>query len=84
METLSVGAQWVIAETADEELVYAITRALWQPRNRSMLDAGYERGRLIRLNTALYGVSTPLHPGALRYYREIGLLPPDMDLPPSQ
>lgn len=84
VETLSVGAQWVIAETADDDLVYAITKSLWQPRNRPMLDAGYERGGLIRLGTALYGVSTPLHPGALRYYREIGALPPDMDLPPSQ
>lgn len=84
VETLSVGAQWVISEAADEGLVYAITKALWQPRNRPMLDAGNERGRLIRPNTALYGVSTPLHPGALRYYRESGVLPPDMELPPSQ
>jgi len=29
-------------------------------------------GQKIRLDTALEGVVVPLHPGAERYYREIG------------
>ena len=78
-ETLSVGAQWVISAQFDSDFVYALTKALWNPRNRIMLDGGHAKARLIQLGTALDGVSTPLHPGAERYYREIGLkLPGDL------
>ena len=72
-DTLSVGAQWVVSAAADEQLVYEITRALWNPHNRDMLNAGHLQARQIRLDLALAGVSTPLHPGAERYYREVGL-----------
>ena len=74
VRTLSVSAQWVVDESADAELVYEITRALWHPNNRKILDNGHAKARLIRPETALEGVSIPLHPGAERYYREAGLL----------
>lgn len=73
-ETLSVGAQWIVDVATDENLVYEITKALWHPNNRGILDSGHAKARLIRPKTALIGVSTPLHPGAARYYREVGLL----------
>ncbi len=71
--TLAVGAQLVVSAEADEALIYAITRALWHPNNRRVLDAGHPKGALIRLETALEGVAIPLHPGAARYYEEQGL-----------
>lgn len=72
--TLSVGAQWVVAAEADDELVYGITRALWHPTTRRLLDSGHARGRDIRLETALSGLAVPLHPGAARFYKEVELL----------
>jgi hypothetical protein len=72
--TISVGAQWVVAAEVDEELVYGITKALWHENARMLLDDGHARGRSITLETALHGVGIPLHPGAERYYREVGLL----------
>lgn len=72
VETLSVGAQWVVGAEIDDELVYQITRSLWHPNSRLLLDGGHAKARLIRLETALDGVSIPLHPGAERYYREVG------------
>jgi TRAP-type uncharacterized transport system substrate-binding protein len=39
-----------------------------------LLDDGHARGRSVTLETALHGVGIPLHPGAERYYREVGLL----------
>ena len=44
-----------------------------RPRQK-MLDSGHAKGREIQLKTALDGLAVPLHPGAERYYREIGLL----------
>lgn len=73
-KTLSVGAQWLIGADIDEQLVYKITRALWNDNSRKLLNNGHAKGRTISLQTALNGVSVKLHPGAERYYKEIGLL----------
>jgi len=72
--TISVGAQWVVAAEIDEELVYGITKALWHETARQLLDNGHPKGPAITLETALHGIAIPLHPGAERYYREVGLL----------
>jgi hypothetical protein len=73
-QTLSVGAQWLVGAEIDEELVYGITKALWHENARQLLDNGHAKGQAITLATALDGVAVPLHPGAERYYREVGLL----------
>jgi TRAP transporter TAXI family solute receptor len=70
--TLTIGAQWVVAAEADDDLVYAITKALWHPRSRTFLDSSHAKARLIALDNALTGVSVPVHPGASRYYRDVG------------
>lgn len=72
--TLGVNAQWLVSAQVDSGLVYEITRALWNKGARRLLDSGHPEGRSIRLETALQGVVLPLHPGAARFYREIGLL----------
>lgn len=72
--TVSVGAQWVVAESVSEETVYQITRSLWHPSTRQLLDKGHPKGQLIVIENALEGLGVPLHPGAERYYREVGAL----------
>jgi|APSaa5957512535_1039671.scaffolds.fasta_scaffold00005_216 uncharacterized protein len=74
-QTLSVGAQWLVSDRLDAKLVYEMTRALWHPSTRRILDNGHPDGRLIQLNSALDGVGIPLHEGARRYYEEVGALP---------
>lgn len=73
--TLNVGAQLVVDEHLDEDLVYRLTQALWSERTLRILEQGHPKGREIRPERALDGISIPLHPGAKRYYRESGLLP---------
>ncbi len=72
--TLAVGAQLLVSAEADDDFVYDITKALWHPNNRKLLDSGHPNGELIRLDTALHGVAIPLHPGAQRFYEEQGLI----------
>ena len=72
--TLAVGAQWVTNADQPEELIYEITKALWNESTRAMFDAGHQKGREIRLETALEGIGIPLHPGAERFYREQGVI----------
>jgi len=72
--TISVKALLVTTARADADLIYDITAALWRPGNRAHIENGHEKGRLIQLETALDGISIPLHPGAERFYREAGRL----------
>ncbi len=74
--TIGVSAEWLVSEDADAGLVYEITRALWNKSARDLLDSGHPEGRNIRLETALEDLAVPLHPGAERFYREIGLIKP--------
>jgi len=72
--TVAVGAQWFTHVRESEELIYDITKALWNEESRKLLDVGHAKGATITADTALNGVGVPLHPGAERYYREAGLL----------
>lgn len=72
--TVSVGAQWVVSANIDSELIYQITKALWNNASRRILDNGHPKGMAIVAEHALRGLGIPLHPGAKRYYTEVGLL----------
>ena len=74
LPTIAVGAQWLTTTDSEADLVYELTRALWHPNTRRLLDRSPANARVIRLETALSGISIPLHEGALRYYRETGLI----------
>lgn len=72
--TLAVGAQWITSAAQPDDLIYEITKALWNENTRKLLDSGHSKGKSIRPETALAGVGIPLHPGAEKFYREAGLL----------
>jgi uncharacterized protein len=73
-ETIGVGAQLLVSADMDADLVYAITRSLWDPRNRKVLDGGTPNGRRIQPQSALDGLAGPLHPGARRFYLAAGMM----------
>lgn len=75
LTTISVGAVLVTHAGQSEDLIYGITKALWNGNTRKLLDEGHAKGKLIRPENALKGLAIPLHPGAERFYREAGLLP---------
>lgn len=74
VETLAVGATWIVNETVDDDLVYEIARTLFNPANRSSLYGNPEKTGHIAVETTIRGVPIFLHPGAKRFYLEIGLL----------
>jgi len=72
---LKVRTQLVVNASMDDETAYGITRALWHENNRKLLDSGHPNGKQMERHKALDGITIPLHPGAKRYYDEIGLAP---------
>ena len=75
--TSAVSALLVVSAGQSEDLIYGITKALWNKNTRTLLDNGHAKGKQITLETALDGVKAlgvPLHPGAEKFYKEAGLL----------
>ncbi|HWK82507.1 MAG TPA: TAXI family TRAP transporter solute-binding subunit [Caldimonas sp.] len=62
----------VTHEGVSTDTVYKMTKAMWE--NLDALVAAHSAGKAIRKENALKGMPVPLHPGAEKYYREIGLL----------
>jgi hypothetical protein len=73
VDTIGVSALLVTTDTLDADTVYGITRALWHPSTRTLLENGHARGADVTVERALDGMALPLHDGAIRYYNEIGL-----------
>ena len=71
-EGLNVGSMHLItnAET-DPDLIYQITRTLYE--NRDQIAARHPAGRYINESNVTRDTGTEFHPGAIRYYREIGI-----------
>ena len=53
-----------------EDVVYNLTKALFE--NLPRLAQAHVRGGDVSLDTAQDGMSLTLHPGAARYYAEVG------------
>lgn len=72
----SIGTTNFLAVRADmdEEVVYQITKTMFE--NLPLLHGIHGATREISLDRAVSGLPVSLHPGALRYYREIGLAIP--------
>ena len=77
VKTPAVSALLVVSSDLSDDLVYGITKALWNKNTRKLLDNGHAKGKQITAETALDGVSAlgvPLHPGSEKFYKEAGLL----------
>jgi uncharacterized protein len=75
-DTLMSMCAWFTTKDADEELIYQITKALWE--NIEIMKAVHEAGSEYSLESIpVEGMDVPCHPGALRYYQEIGVLTED-------
>jgi hypothetical protein len=70
--TAAIGNILVTSEAVSEETVYQMTKLIFD--NLDRLKAAHSAAGAITLENALTGLSIPLHPGAERYYREVGLI----------
>ncbi len=72
-ETVCVAVQAALVASKDlsEDAVYELTKALFE--NQEALGVGHAKFLLLDKNTAWKGTA-PLHPGAEKYYKEIGVM----------
>lgn len=62
----------VTHEGVPADVVYRMTKAMFT--NLDTLASAHAAGKAIKLDHALVGMPIPLHPGAEKYYKEVGLL----------
>jgi len=75
VETVATRAWWVTRDSESDALIYGIARALFNPANRGQLAGSHPAARDISLAYAADNPPAPIHPGAVRFYREMGKLP---------
>lgn len=67
--TVAVLAMLVVREDLSEQLVYDITKAIFENTDK----IGHAKAQLIKAENALNGVGIEVHPGAQKYYDEKGI-----------
>jgi uncharacterized protein len=82
VETVAVDALWITDASQPESLVYGILRSVFNPANRPALDAERVGAHFMELASAAKTGPVPLHPGAARFYTELGVLEPAPAAPP--
>ena len=68
---LAIKATLAVSSKLDEQTVYEMTKALFE--NLDELATAHAKGKEVSAKAAVTGVSVPFHPGAKKYFTEIGL-----------
>ncbi len=72
VEMISVKAMLCVDKSMDEEVAYKLVKAIFE--NLDRVKASHAVGSQITLENALKGMPVDLHPGAARYFKEVGIL----------
>ena len=73
-DTISYGVKATIVTSADvpDDVVYAIVKTIFE--NLDEFKKLHPAFSLLTKESMLEGLSAPIHPGALKYYKEVGLI----------
>ena len=71
VQTVAVVATYIVSNDLKEDLVYNMTKALFE--NADQIAAGHPKGAELDPKYSVSGISIPIHPGAEKYYKEIGV-----------
>lgn len=72
VKTVAMKATLVAGAEVPEQVIYNLTKALFE--NQPELASAHAKGAELSLENAVNGVSVPFHPGAEKYYKEVGAI----------
>jgi TRAP transporter TAXI family solute receptor len=72
VNTVAVNAVLIVNSEIKDDVVYNLTKVLFE--NQQDLAAAHAKGKELNLQSAVKGVSIPFHPGAVKYYKEKGVM----------
>jgi len=68
--TVAVKATLIAADTLSEDTVYNVTKGIFE--NIEAIKATHAKGAELSADSGVQGISVPFHPGAEKYFKEIG------------
>ncbi len=68
--TVAVKATFIVSNDLDEETVYELTKAIYENKDNYVHDKAKE----MSLEYAVTGITVPFHPGADKYFKEVGAI----------
>ena len=71
VNTVAVMATYIARNDMSEDAVYKFTKNLFELK--SDIAKSHQKAELLDPKTGISGISVPFHPGALKYYQELGL-----------
>lgn len=71
VQTVAVVATYIVSNDLDDNLVYNMTKTLFEKAEQ--IAAAHPKGAELNPEYSVSSISVPIHPGALKYYKEIGL-----------
>lgn len=72
VKTVAVKATIIAANSLDEDVIYRFTKGLFE--NKQAIEQSHAKGSELSAEYAVGGISVPFHPGAQKYYKEVGAL----------
>ena len=72
VQTVAVVATYIVSDSLSEDLVYNMTKALFE--NAKEIAAAHPKGAELDAAYSVSSISIPIHPGAEKYYKEVGVL----------
>lgn len=73
VKTIAVYSSIYVSNDLPEDIVYQMTKVLYE--ESETIAQAHSAGKFIKLETATTGgISVPYHPGAIKYYKEKGIL----------
>lgn len=72
VQTVAVKATIIASPKLSEDVVYNFTKALFD--NQGEIASAHAKGEELGLEYAVSGISVPFHPGAEKYFKEVGAI----------
>jgi TRAP transporter TAXI family solute receptor len=72
VKTLAVKATFIVSKGLSADIVYRLTKALLESKGE--IQSAHAKGSELSSAYAVDGISVPFHPGAEKYFKEIGVL----------
>jgi len=72
VKTVAIKATFIVSSKLSENTVYTITKALFE--SKAQIELAHAKGKELTLAYAVDGIPVPFHPGALKYFKEVGAI----------
>ena len=68
--TVAVKATFIVSNDLSEQVVYELTKAIYENKD----EYAHEKAKEMSLEYAVSSISVPFHPGAEKYFKEVGAI----------